>query len=388
MIPTPSIERTASLGDYWCVSDVYDQFYKLTGMPFRLTPDPKFFFHSRGHSKSLAYLRYGLQQGEGFVVITGEVGAGKTTLVRALESQLRMSNVVAAELVTTNLDPDQLVRMVAGAFGLANDGVPKATLLKNLQGFMAARVKEGKRVLLVIDEAHNLPASALEELRMLSNYQSGERALLQTFLLGQGEFRNTLQARSLEQFRQRVIAAHHLGPMDKDESRQYINHRLRVVEWRDDPRFTDQAYDLIHSHTGGIPRQINLLCDRVLLKAALDESHEINDQTVQEVIDEQQEEIPKLSEDELAERREEEMEAARLVASAPEGFGPEGQPMVVNATSMDVERRIQYLERKVEELERRIRKDQARLQKLVMMAMLSDDEVNLAEVFQDLKKSG
>ncbi|MCW8875197.1 MAG: AAA family ATPase, partial [Gammaproteobacteria bacterium] len=154
---------------------MYDQYYNLQSMPFRLTPDPKFLFHSRGHSKALAYLRYGLQQGEGFVVITGEVGAGKTTLVRALDSQLRMSNVVATELVTTNLDPEELLRMVASGFGLSNDDLSKTALLKVLKNFFSARAREGKRILLVIDECHNLSASSLEELRMLSNFQAGDR---------------------------------------------------------------------------------------------------------------------------------------------------------------------------------------------------------------------
>ncbi len=355
---------------------MYDQFYNFSGLPFRLTPDPKFLFHSRGHSKALAYLRYGLQQGEGFVVITGEVGAGKTTLVRALDSQLRMSNVVSAELVTTNLDPDELLRMVASGFGLSSDDMSKTALLKVLKYFFSARAREGKRILLVIDECHNLSASALEELRMLSNFQAGDRALLQTFLLGQGEFRETLQARGLEQFRQRVIAAHHLGPLGEDETREYINHRLRVVGWKDDPRFAEDAYEMIHAHTDGIPRQINTFCDRVLLMAALDELHEINEQVVQTVIDEQQNEIPRKADEEQEEVKPRLNLDPQPVAAAN-----------IAAVPLDMERRIQHLERKLEDLEKKMRRDQDRLQKLIMMAMLSGDDLDLSEVLQGLKKA-
>lgn len=355
---------------------MYDQYFNFQGMPFRLTPDPKFLFHSRGHSKALAYLRYGLQQGEGFVVITGEVGAGKTTLVRALDSQLRMSNVVATELVTTNLNPEELLRMVASGFGLSSDDLSKTALLKVLKNFFSARAREGKRILLVIDECHNLSASSLEELRMLSNFQAGDRALLQTFLLGQGEFRETLQAKGLEQFRQRVIAAHHLGPLGEDETRDYINHRLRVVGWKDDPHFSEEAYEQIHAHTGGIPRQINTFCDRVLLMAALDELHEIDSPVVQSVIAEQQSEIPKIPDAEL-----EPLKPRQNLDS------PSPAPAPMAAVPLDLERRMQHLERKVEELEKKMRRDQERLQKLIMMAMLSGEDLDLSEVLQGLKKA-
>lgn len=366
---------------------MYDKFYKFEGLPFRLTPDPKFLFNSRGHSKALAYLRYGLQQGEGFVVITGEVGAGKTTLVRALDSQLQMGNVVAAELVTTNLDPDELLRMVASGFGLSSDDLSKTALLKNLQTFFGARAREGKRILLVIDECHNLSAAALEELRMLANFQLDDKALLQTFLLGQGEFRDTLQATGLEQFRQRVIAAHHLGPLGDDETRDYVNHRLRVVGWKDDPRFTDDAYKKIHDHSGGIPRQINTLCDRLLLMAALEEAHEVDAKLVKQVIKEQQAELPKKPKREQAPPKPRAHFDAQPVAAvapvapvAPTAGG-------AAAPSLDVERRLQYLEAKVEALETKMRRDQDRLQKLVMMAMLSGDDLDLSEMLQSMQKT-
>lgn len=371
---------------------MYDKLYNFTGLPFRLTPDPKFLFHSRGHSKALAYLRYGLQQGEGFVVITGEVGAGKTTMVRALDSQLQMGNVVSAELVTTSLDPAELLSMVAAGFKLETKGLDKADLLVSFEKFFTARAAEGKRCLLVIDECHNLSASSLEELRMLANFQVGDKALLQTFLLGQGEFRDTLQAPSLEQFRQRVIAAHHLGPLSIDETREYINHRLRVVGWRDDPRFIDQAYELIHSYCGGIPRQINTLCDRILLMAALEEMHEVDEKLVKTVIEEMQSEIPK-KDNASAPIQVTPASAAPVVADVPaEAPVPAPQPQmapspqVVAAPSLDMERRFQNLERKVEELEIRMRSNQDRMQKMLMMAMLSGDDLDIKEVLQTMSK--
>nr|MCH9674522.1 AAA family ATPase [Gammaproteobacteria bacterium] len=161
---------------------MYEAFYKLRDKPFRLSPDPRFFFNSRGHKRALAYLRYGVKQGEGFIIITGDVGTGKTTLVQTLLRSLDKENIVAAQIVTTQLQADDLVRLVAASFGLAYQRVSKATVLKSLEIFFQACVKEGKRVLLIVDEAQALPRKAIEELRMLSNFQMGGRTLLQAIL--------------------------------------------------------------------------------------------------------------------------------------------------------------------------------------------------------------
>lgn len=273
---------------------MYEVFYKLRDRPFQLSPDPRFFFGSRCHKRAMAYLRYGLTQGEGFIVITGDIGTGKTTLMRTLFADLSKENVVAAQLVTTQLEADDMLRMVAAAFGLAHEGVSKAGLLKNLETFLMARNREGKRVLLVVDEAQNIPPRALEELRMLSNFQVGEKALLQSFLLGQQEFRQTLQGEGMEQLRQRVIAAYHLTPLDADETRSYMEHRLRLVGWTGDPSFSESAYAAIHKATVGIPRRINTFCDRLMLYGFLEETHVISENTVNAVSQELLQESPHL----------------------------------------------------------------------------------------------
>lgn len=279
---------------------MYQSFYNLKGKPFQLSPDPNFFFGSRNHRRAMSYLRYGLTQGEGFIVITGDVGTGKTMLARTLFSDLSKENIVAAQLVTTQLDADDLLKMTAGLFGVACEGLSKAAILKNLEAFLVARAREGKRVLLVVDEAQNLPPSSLEELRMLSNYQVAGRALLQSFLLGQEEFRKTLQGEGIEQLRQRIIASYHLNPLDQDETKSYIYHRLQRVGWQDDPHFSEDSFEAIHRFAKGTPRRINTFCDRLLLYGYLEEKHEIDAAVVQAVIEELKGEVGSLRQDDSA----------------------------------------------------------------------------------------
>ncbi len=271
---------------------MYESFYKLSAKPFQLSPDPKFFFGSQGHKRAMSYLRYGLTQGEGFIVITGGVGTGKTTLVRTLFESLAKENIIAAQLVNTHLEADDTLRMVAAAFGLAHEGASKAAILKNLETFLMARSREGKRVLLVVDEAQNLPVESLEELRMLSNFQAGGRSLIQSFLLGQNEFRDTLQSDRLEQLRQRIIAAYHLEPLNADESREYIEHRMQLVGWANDPEISAESHQLIFAQTGGVPRRINTFCDRLMLFGYLEELHVLEPKHIQEVANELKQESP------------------------------------------------------------------------------------------------
>jgi putative secretion ATPase (PEP-CTERM system associated) len=263
---------------------MYETFYGLTGKPFQLNPDPAFLFASKGHSSAFAYLKYGVYQGEGFMVITGEIGAGKTTLVRALLEELDPRRVVAAQLVSTMLDSDNLLRAVATAFGLAVRGEDKAHLLAGLEAFLTALVTQNKRALLIVDEAQNLTPQAMEELRMLSNFQLGDRALLQSFLVGQPELRDLMRAPTMQQLRQRIIASYHLGPMDKAETRDYIEHRLQRVGWKGDPSFDDDAFARVYEASGGIPRRINQLCNRLLLAGYLGEKHALGPEDVDEVV--------------------------------------------------------------------------------------------------------
>ena len=263
---------------------MYESFYRLSAKPFSLNPDPKFFFGSKGHKRAMSYLEYGLHQGEGFIVITGEVGAGKTTLVRNLFRKMDTANLVAAQLVSTQLDAEDTLRMVAASFGLEHEEAPKAVLLKRLEAFLTSCREQDKRALLVVDEAQNLTPRAVEELRMLSNYQAADRSLLQTFLLGQPEFRVTMQSAGMTQLRQRVIASYHLGPLDAEETRSYIEHRLHTVGWTDDPSFADAAFNEIFAFSGGIPRKINTLCDRLMLMGYIEEKHTFGVPEIKEVI--------------------------------------------------------------------------------------------------------
>jgi putative secretion ATPase (PEP-CTERM system associated) len=277
---------------------MYETFYGLSAKPFQLRPDPHFYFGSKGHKRAMAYLEYGLSQGEGFIVITGEVGAGKTTLVRNLFNRLPLEQIVAAHIVNTHVNADDALRMVAAAFGLPAEGATKGELLTRIEQFLRQADRQGKRALLVIDEAQNLNMATVEELRMLSNFQTDSRCLLQTFLLGQPEFRATLHRPGMQQLRQRVIASYHLGPMDAQETRAYIEHRLQTVGWRGDPAFSDEAHAAIYAYSGGIPRKTNTLCDRILLMGYLEELHAISAADVATVVQDIREEF-ELPEEEL-----------------------------------------------------------------------------------------
>ena len=248
---------------------MYASFYGFSQKPFQLNPDPEFYFDSRQHRRAMAFVEYGLHQGEGFIVITGEVGAGKTTLVRNLLANLDSKKVVAANLVSTQLDADDTLRMVAAAFGVKTRDLPKSELLLSLEALLVANTRVGKRCLLIVDEAQNLTPRAVEELRMLSNFQLGTHALLQSFLIGQPEFRLILQSPELSQLRQRVIAACHISPLDAEDTQKYIEHRLKRVGWKNSPQIVPGAFEAVFAASGGIPRRINQLCDRVLLSGYL-----------------------------------------------------------------------------------------------------------------------
>jgi len=269
---------------------MYESHFGLTGSPFQLNPDPAFYFGSKGHGHALAYLKFGVHQSEGFIVVTGEIGAGKTTLVRALLESLNSEEVVAAQVLNTQLESGELLQSILSAFGVAPQGSSKAQLLATFEGFLTAVAAQGRRALLIVDEAQNLGPDAIEELRMLSNFQLGSHALLQSFLVGQPELRRQLESHSMEQLRQRVIASCHLGPLTRDETRAYVEHRLHRVGWQSNPAFEDEAFDVIFGWTGGIPRKINLLCNRLLLAAFLGDvsviTAELAEQTAKDLVQE------------------------------------------------------------------------------------------------------
>lgn len=265
---------------------MYESFYSFTGMPFQLTPDSRFYFGSGEHRKAMAFLQYGLSQQEGFVVVTGEIGAGKTTLVEHLLSTLDPGEYIAARVVTTQLGGYDTLCMIASAFGIASEGIDKGTLINRVRQLFISLQAQGKHPLIIVDEAQSLTTEAIEELRMLSNLTTGARAPFQGIFLGQPEFRLALSSPELQQLRQRVIASCHLGALGAEDTRKYIEHRLTHVGWANDPSFSDGAFDEVHRNSGGIPRRINSLCSRLLLLGYLEERHAIDATAVANVAQE------------------------------------------------------------------------------------------------------
>jgi putative secretion ATPase (PEP-CTERM system associated) len=305
---------------------MYTQHYGLTDRPFQLTPDARFWFDSRSHKKAMAYLGYGLAQGEGFITVTGEIGAGKSTLAAHLLATIDRERLNAVSLVSTQVEGDDMLRLAAQGFGLATEGLEKAQILDRMEQLLAEEAASGKRSLLIVDEAQSLATSALEELRMLSNFTRQGRALLQIFLLGQPEFRDRLAEGNLEQLRQRVIATHHLDAMEPAELEPYLVHRLTVAGWQGRPAFERDAFLAIHRHTGGIPRRINQLANRILLYGAVENLDRIDAASVDAV-----------AADMVVERPQPRMAA---VQSSPEPV-----------RDISVERRVAHLESRLEEQE-------------------------------------
>ena len=339
---------------------MYESYYGLSGKPFQLSPDARFFYNSSGHNRAMAYLRYGLRQGEGFIVITGGIGTGKTMLVSNLFNELDEESVVAAQLVSTQIDEDEVLRMISAAFGLAHENLSKSALLRNLEAFFRARRAEGRRVLLVVDVAQNLPPRSIEELRMLSNYQEDGRALLQSFLLGQLELKQTLQSAGMEQVRQRIIAGYHLRPLDRQELQAYIEHRLSLVGWRNDPVISDGAFDAMFSATGGVPRRVNNLCDRLLLFGSLEELHTLEGSQVEMVVEEMAQEV------------------GQNHTEGPDEFvvSAHRQPTAA-ADSSHLESRVAVLEREVQQLRSALSKNRRMLKQAIVLQMDTDDEEDL-----------
>lgn len=308
---------------------MFNDFYGLTGRPFQLTPDPTFYFESLTHRKALSYLSYGLAQGEGFVVITGEVGAGKSTLVAHLMATIDPARLTAAQIVTSKLDAEELVHVVAQAFGLIVDGHDKASALGAIEAFLHDEARAGRRCLLVVDESQNLEFGALEELRMLSNFQLGAHPLLQTLLLGQPEFRDMIQDHpQLEQLRQRVIAAHHLEAMELGEVQPYIEHRLKCVGWTGNPQFDQRVFTELYEASGGVPRRINQICNRLMMLGAVEQRSRIDGAMLSGVLEE-------LELDGTLQLKRIERKAQVAAAPAPVAAEPAQAPAVPAAMPVD-----------------------------------------------------
>ena len=274
---------------------MYQAFYKLDGKPFQLTPDPAMLFPSKGHKRAMSYLLYGLEQGEGFVMITGAVGTGKTLLIQKLFEELTHRNIAIASIASANLDGEDILPAVASAFALSYEGRSKEALLQDVKQHLITLRGRHSHALLVVDEAQTLTAAALEMLRILSNFEVDGHALLQVFLIGQAELQRTIVTHRMEQLRQRIIASHKLEPMGAEECRDYILHRLRAVGWNNDPELVPGLFAGVYLAGRGIPRKVNLIMDRLLLHGYLEELHSLGQAALTVVIDELHEEMADVS---------------------------------------------------------------------------------------------
>jgi general secretion pathway protein A len=282
---------------------MYEEFYGFSEEPFRLSPDSRICFGHPSYKKAKAYMQYALHRGEGFVMVTGQPGTGKSTLISDLTTDLSDSNVVVSKLACTQLQADDLLRLVVLHFGLDGQVEHKALLLHNLSDYLQRLHREGKRPLLIIDEAQDLSTTALEELRLLTNLQHNNHPMLQIFLVGQEGLRDMVLSPQLEQLHQRIIAACHLEPLNADATIGYIKFRLRKFGWKEDPVFDHGIFPYIHKYSQGIPRLVNMICSRMLLHGMVEELHKLDVDDIRSVIDglSQEQLLPNATSSELPE---------------------------------------------------------------------------------------
>jgi putative secretion ATPase (PEP-CTERM system associated) len=265
---------------------MYERFYNLRERPFSLTPDPDYLYPSRAHSEALAHLRCGIEGQAGFVVITGEIGSGKTTLLQTVLRGLDRQTSVA-RLVNTMLNARELIEAIMLDFGIdPGDGRSKPLLLRDLARFLVDQRMSGRLALLVIDEAQNLSMSALEEIRMLSNLETEKSKLLQIVLVGQPNLRDLLARPELEQLRQRVTVSYHLLPLGADETAAYVNHRLKRASIGTPLQFSDDVSAIVHEHSQGVPRTINVIADAILLFGYGEDKRVIDIELTRQVVQE------------------------------------------------------------------------------------------------------
>ncbi len=261
---------------------MYTEFFGLKCKPFQITPDPEFLYLSKTHKKAMNYLDYGIRENSGFILVTGEVGAGKTTIVRNMMKSLP-ENVQLARINNTRVDSDTLIAMINEEFGLETAGKSKIEMLRNLNDFLIFQYAEGHQCALVIDEAQNLSMDLIEEVRLLSNLETDKSKLLQIILVGQPELRATLSLPELEQLSQRITVSCHLRPLMLEETEDYIKHRLSVAGNADAVTFDDGVIEEIYIYSGGRPRLINVICDYALLGAFSDQLKSITLKQIREI---------------------------------------------------------------------------------------------------------
>ncbi len=348
---------------------MYCSYYNLKCKPFQLNTDPEFFFQSSMHKSAIAYMRYGLMQGEGFVVITGFPGLGKTMLVRELVKNLNDDDIVIGVMVSSQVGATDTLRVISGTFGLPFVDFDKATLLVNIEQFIKTTSDNGQRILLIVDEAQNLPKESLEELRMLSNFEKNGKIIFQTFLVGQKELRHTIFARDMDQFKQRIVSAFQLKPLNAIQTKEYILFRLDKAGWDHNPEF-DDVFQKIHEYTGGVPRKINTLCDRVLFYGYSSELDVINTESVGKVIFELEEEM--IEDVESFKKVVSEMDEQMVGA---EGVDEEDFYPILSREQEDSSliSRINSVEKKLARLQASHRKEKKLLRKTIMIQLDMDD---------------
>lgn len=319
----------------------YEQFFGFRAKPFELVPNPEFLYMSKTHRKAMTYLEYGISERAGFILLTGEVGSGKTTLVRNLIRKLDRQ-VVLSKVFNTRVNSDQLIAMINDDFGLEAVGKDKTALLRDLYDFLIAMYSKGLHPVLIIDEAQNLSWELLEEVRMLSNLETDNAKLLQIILVGQPELKAMLSKPELRQFRQRINVSCHLYHLLRHETEEYILHRLEVAGNRHAVEFTPEALDLVHEGSRGVPRLINIICDFLLLTAFTDRVTRIDAPMAREILDDL----------EFESRFWDGLPEAELEPSGP----AEGAPAAsadISAFAVELRAMVKELSARVEALEKR-----------------------------------
>ncbi len=254
---------------------MYEQFYNLREEPFRLSPDSRLCYDHSTYKKAKSYMEYALHRGEGFIMITGQPGTGKTTLINEITTEMLDSNVVVSTIECSQLKADDLLRSTVYRFGLAGETDHKSQLLNNLENYLVRLKREDKRAVLIVDEAQALSKDAIEELRLLTNLQHANTPLLQIFLIGQEELLTLVHSPQLQQLHQRIIATCSLNSLDEQQTEEYIKYRLERVGWDNDPALDPAIFPFIQKFSSGVPRWINLICSRLLLQGMIEEQHKI-----------------------------------------------------------------------------------------------------------------
>ncbi len=335
---------------------MYDGFYNLNKKPFQLNADTDFFFNSEVHRRALAYMHYGLKQGEGFVIVIGKPGTGKTMLVKALVKSLNDDNIAIGIMVSSQVGADDLLKIISATFGLPYDGEDKSTLLTRIHRYFMQQARDGKRVLMIVDEAQNLPKDSLEELRMLTNFELAGKSLFQIFLIGQPELSETLFLPEMEQLRQRIVATYQLKPLNEEETQSYILFRLEKAGWNQTPQFEEDIFNTICNYTQGIPRRINTLLDRVLLFGYLEELMLIDLNSITKVIAEIEEE-------------------SAIVTEELKEIVPATLNLTIDPTG-SLEQRVVALEKIALKLQTTLNKERALLRKAILLQLDMDNIYN------------